>query len=316
MSGILDSKVRILDTFFTPEGRAQLAKGALRAVYYTFTDSGAIYKTDTLISGNFPETLDDTYRFTLEATGLPQDQIAFESDDSGKLMGFPVVNGEKYTVIAGQVYSGSNSSKTLITGSQFASLSSDLLSSSLDAFSKQMILRSPDPIDSIERKFLIGPKNAEFNITKEFPFKSTDIKEITVDHAESFFQDRKINHINNFKFLPPINKKRPGQTIPETLGDYVNINQAAVETIESLKEELKKYESVSINFIETSKENNLFCQFFETSEGAMRKLDVIDFGYFNTNSKEMSQHVFFVGKIFIDDNNTPTFINMFTLIFE
>jgi hypothetical protein len=317
MSGILDSKVRIMDTFITPEGRSQLAKGALKAVYYTFTDSGAIYKTDTIVSGPFPETLDETYRFTLESTGLPQDQITFESDDSGKLVGFPVVDGEKYIVASGQIFSGSSvSARVQITGSQFASLSGDLLSSSLDAFTKQMILRSPDPVDSSERQFLVGPKNIEFSITKAFPFKPEDIKEINVDHAESFFIDKKINHISNFKFLPPVNRKRPGQSAPVSLGNYVNINQAAIENIESLEQELKKYESTVVNFTETSRENNLFCQFFETSEGAMRKLDVVDFGYFINKSEGTTKHVFFVGKIFIDDNNSPTFINMFTLMYE
>jgi hypothetical protein len=323
--GILDAKTRILDTILTPEGRAQLAKGALRATFYSFTDSGAVYKEDTLVSASVSGStagvpvLDPTYRFTLESTGLPHDQIVFEADDSGKLVGFPVSGSERLIVKSGQIFSGSFSGvrqRVQITGSQFNSMAAVLLSSSVNSFKNQMILRSPDPIDDKEREFLVGPKTHDFNIAREFPFKKDDVQQVNVNHAESFFQDRKISHIKNFKFMPPVNKARVGSTERTPVADYVNINQAPIEKFEVLEEELKRFESVTVNFTETSRENNLLCQFFETSEGVMKKLDVVDFGSFIAPGENSPKHVFFAGKVFIDDYNTPTFINMFTLIFE
>ena len=51
MAGILNPKQRIFDSIVTQEGRAQIASGKLKAEYYSFSDSGAIYQLDTIISG-------------------------------------------------------------------------------------------------------------------------------------------------------------------------------------------------------------------------------------------------------------------------
>ena len=48
----------------------------------------------------------------------------------------------------------------------------------------------------------------------------------------------------------------------------------------------------------------------------MIKLDVIDFGLFPGENEKTTKHVFFAGKIFIDNNGSSTFVNMFTLIFS
>jgi len=341
MSGLLDSKTRVFDTILTPEGRKQLADGSLRAKFYSFTDSGAIYKEDTVISGSGssgPDAFDDTFRFTLESTGLPQDSITFEVDDSGKLIGAPVSGTEKFAVVGGQIFSGSKEHQRIhVTGSQFVSLSKVLLSGSINAFKNQMILRSPDPLDDKEKSFLVGLQDANFNITKDRPFSPGEMTEANVNHVEGLFHDKRLGNLPNFKFMPPVNKARAGETTRDKLATYVNLNQAPLANWEVLERELQQFESVTVPFTETSKENNLLCQFFETSQNNMAKLDVIDYGTLRTNgggtgASALStdprtrtglesqggslKHVFFVGKVFMDDYNNPTFINMFTLVFE
>lgn len=319
MSGILDSKQRIFDTVLTPEGRKQLAEGNLRAVFYSFTDSAAIYTEDTIVSGSGStgqDVFDATYRFTLESTGLPQDSIVFEADDSGKLIGTPTSGSEKYVIVGGQIFSGSKEHQRIhITGSQFNSLSKILLSSSINAFQNQMILRSPDPIDEKDREFLLDSQTIDFNITKNRPFKSGEISTANINHIEGFFQDKRLSSIPNFQFLPPVNKPRVGETERRRIGNYLSLNQQSIETFEELEKELEEFEQNEIRFTESSRENNLVCQFFEVSQDKMIKLDVIDFGTFKTQDRTL-KHVFFAGKIFIDDYNCPTFVNMFTIIFE
>lgn len=317
MSGILDSKQRIFDTILTPEGRKQIAEGTLRAVFYTFTDSGALYKEDTIVSGSGSTTaLDASHRFTLESTGLPQDSITFEVDDAGRLVAAPVSGSEKFIIVGGQIFSGSKANQRVqITGSAFASLSTELLSSSINAFKNQMILRSPDPIDDKDRQFLLGQQQASFNITKDRPFKKTEISKANINHIEGFFQDKRLSNIPNFMFLPPVNKARPGEQERRRLANYVSLNQAGISTMEELESEFKEFESISIPFTETSRENNLVCQFFEMSQDRVLKLDVIDFGTLQAEDGTL-KHVFFAGKVFMDDYNCPTFVNMFTLIFE
>lgn len=317
--GILDSKTRIFDTILTPEGRKQLAQGTLRATFYSFTDSGAIYAEDTIVSGSGsagPDALDGTHRFTLEATGLPQDSISFEVDDSGKLLAAPTSGSEKFNIIGGQIFSGSKEHQRIhVTGSQFNSLSKVLLSSSINSFKNQMILRSPDPLDDKEKQFLLGNKDVKFNIAKDRPFKPGSVSTANINHIEGFFQDKRLSSIPNFQFLPPVNKPRAGETQRRPIANYLSVNQPSIDSMDVLEKEFGQFETADILFTETSKENNLLCQLFETSQDRMSKLDVIDFGTLIAEDGSL-KHVFFAGKVFMDDYNCPTFVNMFSLIFE
>lgn len=316
MAGILDSKTRIFDTILTTEGRKQIAQGRLIAEFYSFTDAGTFYNQDTIVSG----ANDETYRIQLEATNLPQDTITLEADDSGRLTGFPISGSQRFVIRGGQILSSSSENETKpVTGSQYASLSEALLNSSIDNFKKLYILRSPDPIDLQERQFLVGPKEASFIITKDRPFSTASISTANLNNVEGFFQDKRLSHIPNYQFLPPVNKPRLGVTEAEPLGEFVNLNQEPVLTFEDVVTEISGFESQgyaqTFLFTETSRQSNIVGQFFESSENEMSKLDVIDFGSFTTTEGD-TKHVFFVGKVYNDDMGVDTFVNMFTLIFE
>lgn len=319
MAGILNPKQRVFDSIITQEGRAQIATGKLKAEYYSFSDSGAIYQLDTIVSGG----LDVTYRLCLEATNLPQDMITLEADDSGKLIGkFPGQANEQIIISNGQILSGANREEQVpVSGSQFNSLAGVLLSSSIDNFKKLQIIASPDPIDVKYNEFIINPKQIKFKITDaNLPIDQNGIETITINEVESLFQDKRLSHVPNFNFLPPVNRAKIGATEKNPLGDYVNINQAPILTYEELNLELNNLRKIGysnvIYFTETSRENNLVGQFFEVSNGQMIKLDIIDFGLFPGENEKTSKHVFFAGKIFIDNNGSSTFVNMFTLIFS
>jgi len=82
MSGILDSKTRILDAAVTAEGRRQLAEGTFIVTYASFSDAEVVYTPDE-IEGH----VDPANRIYLEAAGnLLQDQIVFEANDDGNLV--------------------------------------------------------------------------------------------------------------------------------------------------------------------------------------------------------------------------------------
>lgn len=85
MSGILNSKSRIIDAILTAEGRRQMAESTFDISYVTFSDYGVSYIPD---SENGHE--DPTVKLYLEACNLPQDQITFEANDEGKLLPFRV----------------------------------------------------------------------------------------------------------------------------------------------------------------------------------------------------------------------------------
>jgi len=317
MAGIISGKDRVLDTIITQQGRAQISTGKLRAEYVSFSDMGAIYLLDTIVSGG----LDTTSRLCFEAGNLPQDMVVFEADDGGRLLGNFVSGSTVMQVAAGQIFSGSNRDERVsVTGSQFASLSDKLLSTTVDNFKKLYILSSPDPIDERYDQFIIGPTDTTFAITDEKPIGPDDIKEISIDHVESVFYDKRLSHIPNFKFLPPVNKPRTGETGGAPLGLYVNLNQKQILSYADIQQELAAsalggFEE-KVRFTETSKANNLLGQFFESSGNEMTKLDVIDFGKFPPDADGIIRHVFYVGKVFLDGMGSTTYVNMFTLIFE
>ena len=111
----------------------------------------------------------------------------------------------------------------------------------------------------------------------------------------------------------------PAEDETVQIGNYANIKQEPILNFNDIKSELSKLDSMgfkqTVNFVETSNENNLVCQFFEFDNTTLGKLDVIDFGSFEVEDGT-TKHVFFCGKVFIDNNGLNTYVNMFTLVFD
>ena len=330
MSGILNNKTRVLDTIITLEGRRQIANANLKVEYVSFTDVGTYYRAD-VISGS----ADATQRIYMEACHLPQDQITFEADDSGRLV--PFQNGDGLTVKDGQiigysffasdvsVLTGSNQGMTILQGSEFASAAESLLGSSIDNFLRLQLIGSVDKLFD-DDGFNAGNKNIEFVVYDDSPVPK-NMTSVDVNNIESLFQDARLADVINFRFLPPINKVNDDsidtsdvrQMASRHIGNY---SQHANTTLgrltpQQVEYELEYYEkrgySKKILFEPTSKKNQLFGQFFEVSGDTLKKLDVIDYGKYTWLGQR--KHVFFVGKIVTDDNGTHTFIHLFTLAF-
>jgi hypothetical protein len=301
MSGILDPKTRILDTVVTLEGRRQIASGKLKAEFFSFTDAGTYYAlTDT------NSTSSDT-RILLESSNLPQDQITFETDDSGKLVVKELrqVSGSIVSVVGGQFFSGSNS---LSSSQELNDIAYSLLSSSIDNFNNLYLLGSSDLVEDKPNTFQVFPTEFSFGINSE-----TELPEGSLDNIESLFADKRMSHVPNYQYLPPVNKARPGQA-PNPLGQFVKLNQEPIETFADLN--LGQLQSQEVSFLETSPQNRVVCQFFELASNKMTKLDVIDFGVFTTPDSQETKHVFFAGKLFVDSFGSHTFVNMFTLVWS
>jgi len=330
----LDPKTRIFDTILTQEGKNQLASGKLKSVFYSFTDSAAFYDiTDTFASGS----KDFAARPILEASNLPQDRIVQEIDDSGKLLvrELKFLNGSSVCVLNGQFFSGSfGGTKTQITDStEFFNATNTVLSSSVDNFKNLYLLA---PFLEEERTFDLSPKQITYTITDERPIPSTEAKSANVDMVESLFADKRLSHIPNYQFLPPVNKPRQGTTETTSLGSFVQINQRPIFEFSDLTPELESLHrqgfKQDVLFTETSKTNRIVGQIFECAGSQMTKLDVIDFGTFSVNNNAFTEedkqraedrgmtaatkHVFFVGKLFRDSNNSDTFVNLFTLVWS
>lgn len=310
MSGILNTKQRIMDTILTQEGKRQLANGELRLNFITFTDTATFYKKD-IVSGS----ADATERIYFEACNLPQDQVTFEANDTGALAQFMGSNEFGYTVVNGKLVSGS----TYVT-TGIANAAHKLLDTSFVAFQR---LQSIGTIDEFypDNTFEISENRLEFDITDYSPFQQGMVQNnLPLDLADNFASDDRLSRAKNFMYLPPINKVS-GYTSEQTdastpIGTYPKLNSTTNQVNEGkilTKLDFVKKQGFSrtLNFLETSRNNNIFCQFFEAANDGIKKLDVIDFGIIN------DKKYFFIGNTFIDPlTGLPKFINLFTLIFE
>jgi hypothetical protein len=149
-----------------------------------------------------------------------------------------------------------------------------------------------------------------------------------VNTIDALFSDEKLRNVDNFLYLPPIKKsnvsnKKDIESLKSAgllLGDYPAWGPTNRLTYSDIKNELKNYESSvrTVLFDPTSRDNQLIAQFFEITYDSVSKLDVIDYGRVNDNTENpyaASHHVFFVGKVVVDDYGSDNFVHLFTLVF-
>lgn len=336
MAGILDSKSRVLDIVITSEGKRQIAAGKLIPKFVSFSDSRSFYEFDA-VSGSS----DASDRLYFEAFSQKRDTIVLESDDSGQLVrydGGPLaINGD---ALFTKVYSGSTKGENIrVSGSaEFASLSKDLLSGTLENFNK-LDLIGDEQVDQ-DSELLLTRDRLDFSINDFTPIKTTDKTSAQINEIEPLFLDKRLSHSVNFAFLPPTNAPLPtrrsnGIPVRTPLGLYADLRQFPKmsfsdlilelqgNTTQAVGKSIKKNGSSKpvemLEFKKTSSENNLVIQIFESNgdQGTIKKLDVINFGQFrNPAFGKSTQNVYFAGKIFLTKTGIPTFVNIFTIIID
>lgn len=335
MSGILDSKTRIMDVVLTVEGRRQLAAGKFVPQFASFTDRHVFYAKDA-VSGS-----DDASAYIyFEAGNLSQDQIVIENDDSGLLVPY---DGNAVRVSSdGKVYSASIQTLTSPGGagtynrvnyepvtSSFASMFELISGSILDSLSNQQLIRTSYPYEK-STEFVLSTDSITFRRNNFTPFRGFQ-PEGQVGSLDPLFIDRQLSHIENFQFLPPVYVDQ--NQIQQKLGDYQAIAEVEPLTYEELMQEMAGTdpqvplkESFVVNFDQTSIRSNIFMQLFEGStaavsaDTALKKLDCVDFGEFKDEQDRDHpfKRVFFVGKVYanedVNEYQAPAFVNIFTIV--
>ena len=314
MAGILDKKTRFMDSFLTQTGREQLAKGELNFAFATFSDLATFYES----SREDPNKASDAInRIFFEAANRPQDLVIPEFDADGGIVfpagSFNIENGQLKRINA-------TTGSILITGQEMAVSSSLAISDCVESFQDMRPLRTEE-VSTDEAGFRLSQNEGEFLVTTNLPISPGAPKQISLSNIESLYQDKRLTHVPNYQFLPPINK-----TSRKQLRVYPRLQQPAPLTYSDLELELGANDPsgetgvgapISLTFPATSAENNLVCQVWEVCSGSINKLRAIDFGEFeDSDPRSPGRHVFFVGKLFKDDADESTFLNLFTMVFD
>jgi hypothetical protein len=286
MAGLLDQKSRILDSIITEEGRRQILNGGMRIKFATFSDIGCQYQSD-----NSSLFLTSSISLNLESFSTSNDQLMVVTDDSGALIG--------------AINRGQNIS-------QFTA--EDVAKTSVEFLKKQMIISTTDSTRNDEGLFL-DPKNVTFSIVDGTPFDG-EPSVSTITDVDSFFADKRLQNAENFSYLPPVQKSNiQGQGIIP-LGNYANLSENNDVGDISFIDYLNSLEMKEINFSRLTEYNDIAIQFFETSSEKVTKLDIIKFGKIGISKEGSQSDLYFIGKIYFDELDVPTFVNIFTLVLE
>jgi hypothetical protein len=333
MSGILDSKTRIMDVVLTVEGRRQLAAGKFVPEFASFTDRHVFYAKDAA-SGS-----DDASAYIyFEAGNRVQDQIVIENDDSGLLVAYD--GGDTQVSTDGKIFS--SSIETIqspsgqgtynrinydpITGS-FASMFEKVSGSILLSLKEQQLISTDYPYE-LYKTFEATPLSVNFTYNNLSPFRAIPpvAEKASLD---PLFTSLRMSHLDNFQFLPPVYKSDTSELLP--VGDFIPLKSTGSLTYDQLisylqgpDPQIPAKQKVEVEFAKTSIQNNLFMQLFEgkkiesSADVTLQKLDYIDFGEFKDESDRDNPYrrVFFVGKVYINAYGSPSFVNLFTIVAE
>ena len=302
MAGILDNKSRVIDAIITNDGRRQIASGRLQAKFISFTDANFVYSKD---SAGYLE--DPGGKIYFEASSNDNDAIIPETDFDGDMVAFRTPD---YNLTNGKVPS------TAMSQSAAVQVYESVSSTSIENFQRQRIIGSRDTLrQRIEYSFAVGNSNSAFYITKDFISQSNGVVKAYVDDIESIFQDYRFGNLDNYKFLPPLDRPIDESISPQVMATYSQINEDPLDTFEELQTYLQGKQYSEISFYQTSQANNLVAQMFEHNKEGLTKLAVIDAGQFEVDGKLFPQ-VFFAGKLYRDSAQNLNFVNIFTVVFE
>lgn len=355
MSGILNKKTRFIDLVITQEGKRQMAQGKLRAEFASLSDGSVSYDANDRVEDVKKRIYFETMESPNNVIVLEKDDsgrlVDFDFSPTGSIVGENIFNKpedaqpqdlHKLKMTQGSQFA---SLSATLPGSFLKHFKSN-----------QFIGTQIDDRNNKFELNISPKNELKFAISNSVPFETGPKKEvINVDQAEPFLLDPKLTHLPNFSYLPPVNKdgtsygnytdlrnlnRETWDDIKRDLGfkhfeeiddfidedddlridkdgDFKVLNRRRLLPTDT--EVVKEYKVVK--FKNTSLENNLLMQLFEIDESRnkIKKLDIVDAGVFfdedDVNLKYEKQ-VFYVGKIFLDTYNTPTFINIFTIIMD
>lgn len=309
--GFLEPKSRLMDVVLTDVGKDRLASGEFDISYYSVSDSGVFYDQDS------EESFRMIDRISMECpTSLPQDIISLPTNEHGYVSQFSSTALENDIFpYGGTLLTGSMSNFRVVTPEEFTEKSKFLLASSLDNLKNNFLLGTVDPILD-EEEFNAGPCDVNF-VINEASYHDISAS-ASIEDFPTLFQDKLFSHLQNYQYLPPVNKASTLNGQVDLLGNYPSYGGNEILTFEDVEKKLSSNtlsgKTREIYFDPAPVQNNMQLQFFEQSQDKLLKLDVVDFG--STPSASGGRRTLFVGKLFTNEAGSDVFSLIFTVVLE
>lgn len=382
MAGILNNKERMIDFVITEFGKEMIVQGRLRPVFASLTDHHTFYQASSSLEPNIAEDASNRIFFEAtnkhQDTIVPQIlpgrvMNAFAADDfivQGSIMAEGTFRTGSVQVVGGEHYG-----KNLIDNAP------RVYKTLADHFRDHKMLSTKDEFsDTTDFKLIAhtasfvladNPPDAGYAPGQNLDFVYSTTKDL--DQMPHFAADWRFSHLPNFMYLPPVNAKpRPvpgtNETMLEPLGNYPDVSAnlpmsknagpgsqtvqysanskfeggLAISWDQIQENVLGPAQNVTLEFSDTSMENNLLVQVFEInnpSTGGFEKLSAIDLGvYYDdspfedlgfqavysqanlytefVNPTSPYKQVFAVGRVEENSNGSSTFVGLFYLVFD
>jgi hypothetical protein len=350
--GILDKKTRFIDLVVTQEGKRQIASGKLRAEFASLSDIGAFYSIsdkDMISDRLYFEAMERPENSIVIEKDDSGKLLPFDFSPSGSIVGNNIFSGSlvsdvfQLLSVTGSQYSNM---ETQILSSSLKHFKNNRFLGSFDKpTDRDFELDNNDITFKITNTvpFAGGPLKERIHVNNAEPFfldsKLTHLPNfqflppVNTDGSNygSYEDPRSLTketwedikkHLgeNHFKTTTNIDNQKNTDLKSNLVGDYGNESRKLLINGQLPSVPQQKKGSKVINFKKSSNDNNIMIQFFEDSLGStITKLDIVDAGIFvdNTdNQRRYEKRVFYVGKVFTDDYETPTFINIFTIVMD
>ena len=349
--GILDKKTRFIDLVVTQEGKRQIASGQLRAEFASISDINTFYSKgdhDDVDRRIYFEVMDRPENSIVLEKDDSGKLIPYNFSPSGSIVGNDIFEGQvesdiyKLLAVTGSQYS--NMETQLLSSSLGHFKGNRFIGSVENDKYKEFEIDNDNITFTITNisPFKQGPFKERINVNNAEPLfldsKLTHLPNFqflppvnTDGTAYGEYSDPRSLSKETFKDI----KERLGASnfdLPNYESGTNDIRNKKMEKNLSkesrkllidgklpLPVEFKKPSQV-INFNKTSIDNNILVQIYESGIGSqINKLDIIDAGIFYDKSDKLGRkekRVFYVGKVYADDFDSPTFINIFTIILD
>jgi hypothetical protein len=305
-----------MDFILTELGREQASQGELNVRYATFSDRATFYS-----SGSLSGIADDaSSRIYFEAASSPHDTIVVENDFAGKVKSF---RANDLTLEGGEVINVTSlpGKSSVIEGEAIIQQSVEILNSITASFRNTQFIRTTDMFME-GRDFVAEPKTLYFSYNDDpnLPITAEAKSQVVIDSMPSLFQDHRLAHLPNFRFMPPRNAPNSSNLEGNSMGEYIKFRDEFSNSQDPQQTHRismqSGFEKRDIYFTEKTPDNNVIMQPFEFTDKGMTKLSIIDGGEYIKASTRERRHVFHIGKLFADTKKTTTYVHIFTLVFR